>query len=37
MLTGIRGEEARGARWAELDLDAKVWVIPAAAPRQPDP
>ena len=29
MLTGVRREEARGARWAELDLDATVWVIPA--------
>jgi integrase len=29
MLTGCRREEARGMRWAELDLDdAKVWVIP---------
>jgi integrase len=30
MLTGCRREEARGMCWAELDLDAKVWTIPAS-------
>ena len=30
MLTGVRREEARGARWAEVDLDAKLWVIPGS-------
>jgi integrase len=29
MLTGVRSSEARGARWSEIDLDQKVWVIPA--------
>jgi integrase len=28
-LTGVRSAEARGATWDEIDLDAKVWVIPA--------
>ncbi len=30
MSTGVRREEARGARWAEVDLDAKLWVIPGS-------
>jgi integrase len=30
LLTGCRREEARGMRWAELDLDAKVWTIPGS-------
>jgi integrase len=29
VLTGVRSSEARGARWSEIDLDQKVWVIPA--------
>lgn len=29
MLTATRPGEVRGARWAEFDLDAAVWVIPA--------
>jgi integrase len=28
MLTATRSGEARGARWAEIDLDAAVWTIP---------
>lgn len=30
MLTAVRSNEARGATWAEIDLDARVWTIPAA-------
>ncbi|WP_252259933.1 tyrosine-type recombinase/integrase [Erythrobacter aurantius] len=30
MLTGCRSSEAREARWAEFDLDARVWKIPAS-------
>jgi len=30
VLTACRSNEARGARWSEIDLDAKVWTIPAA-------
>ena len=28
-LTGVRSGEARGARWAEIDMDAAEWRIPA--------
>jgi len=28
-LTACRSGEARGARWSEIDLDARVWAIPA--------
>lgn len=30
ILTATRPGEAAGAQWAEIDLDAKVWTIPAA-------
>jgi integrase len=30
MLTATRSNEARGATWAEIDLDARLWTIPAA-------
>lgn len=30
ILTAARSGEVRGATWAEVDLDAKVWVIPGA-------
>ncbi|HCJ5617390.1 TPA: tyrosine-type recombinase/integrase [Escherichia coli] len=30
LLTLVRPSEASGARWAEIDLDAKLWKIPAA-------
>jgi integrase len=26
--TGVRSEEARSARWSELDLESKLWTIP---------
>jgi integrase len=29
ILTAVRSGEARGATWQEMDLDAKVWTIPA--------
>lgn len=29
VLTATRSGEARGARWDEIDLDGRVWVIPA--------
>lgn len=29
LLTLVRPSEASGARWTEIDLDAKLWVIPA--------
>jgi integrase len=29
ILTAARSGEVRGARWCEIDLDAKVWAIPA--------
>lgn len=29
LLTLVRPSEASGARWVEIDLDAKLWVIPA--------
>lgn len=28
-LTLVRPSEATGARWAEIDIDAKFWTIPA--------
>ena len=30
ILTAARSQEARGARWEEIDLDRKVWTIPAS-------
>lgn len=27
--TGVRSEEARSARWSELDLESKLWTIPS--------
>ncbi|WP_198415280.1 tyrosine-type recombinase/integrase [Sulfuriferula plumbiphila] len=30
ILTAVRSGDARGATWAEIDLDAKVWTIPAS-------
>jgi integrase len=30
VLTAARTGEVRGATWAEIDLDAKVWTVPAA-------
>ena len=29
LLTALRRNEAADARWSEIDLDAKLWVIPA--------
>jgi integrase len=29
MLTAVRSNEARGATWSEIDLEARVWAIPA--------
>ena len=29
LLTALRRDEAANARWSEIDLDAKLWVIPA--------
>ena len=29
-LTGVRHQEASGALWNEIDLDAKTWVVPAS-------
>ena len=29
ILTAVRGGEARGARWAEIDREARTWTIPA--------
>ena len=29
-LTCVRSGEARGARWSEIDLDAREWVVPAS-------
>lgn len=29
IFTACRSEEARGARWSEIDFDAKIWTIPA--------
>jgi integrase len=28
ILTAVRSQEARGARWSEIDFDRKVWTIP---------
>ena len=30
ILTAVRSGESRGATWGEIDLDAKVWTIPAS-------
>lgn len=30
ILTAARSGEVRGARWSEMDLEAKVWIVPAA-------
>lgn len=30
VLTAVRSGEARGAVWSEIDLDARVWTIPAS-------
>ena len=30
ILTATRSGEARGARWSEIDLEARTWTIPAA-------
>jgi integrase len=30
ILTAVRSGEARGATWAEVDLDAALWTVPAA-------
>ena len=30
VLTAVHSGEARGARWSELDLDARTWTIPGA-------
>lgn len=30
VLTAVRGGEARGALWREVDLDARLWAVPAA-------
>jgi integrase len=30
LLTAVRSCEARGCRWSEIDLDGRVWVIPAS-------
>lgn len=29
ILTCVRADEARGARWDEIDMDAKTWTVPA--------
>jgi integrase len=29
ILTAVRSNEARSATWAEIDMDAKVWTVPA--------
>ena len=29
VLTASRGGEARGARWDEIDLDARTWIVPS--------
>ena len=31
VLTAARSGEVRGARWAEIDLPASVWTVPAEA------
>jgi integrase len=30
LLTGVRRDEAAGARWSEIDLDKRLWIIPSA-------
>lgn len=32
LLTLVRPSKASGARWAEIDFDAKLWTIPADSP-----
>jgi integrase len=29
ILTAVRSNEARGARWSEIDLAARIWTVPA--------
>ena len=36
-LTASRSGQARGATWAEIDLDRKVWTIPAERMKSPRP
>ncbi|WP_102226543.1 tyrosine-type recombinase/integrase [Acidimangrovimonas sediminis] len=35
ILTGVRSGEAREARWAEFDLEAETWIIPAGRMKRP--
>lgn len=35
ILTCVRSSEGRGAKWAEIDLDAGVWVIPPERMKEP--
>jgi integrase len=37
ILTATRSGEVRGAVWAEFDLDAKVWTVPAARMKMKEP
>jgi integrase len=37
ILTAARSGEARGARWGEIDWDAKVWFIPASRMKAAEP
>ena len=37
VLTVVRGGEARGARWEEIDLDARTWNIPAERMKMKEP
>lgn len=34
ILTAARSGEVRGAKWSEIDLDAKLWVIPGSRMKQ---
>ena len=36
VLTGVRGAEARGCDWSEIDLEAATWVIPATRMKYTD-
>ena len=36
VLTAVRGAEARGADWSEIDLKAATWTIPAARMKYPN-
>ena len=36
-LTATRSGEARQARWSEVDMDAKVWTVPASRMKVPKP